>query len=1141
MKKKIFQTHTQGPICVEEIPEDHTIYVDFPLDWDGVDLGLCKKTCYDFKLWIEVVEGNYATDYDWPNVVDIPICVGDFYDCGILDVDVETSFGGEPVFPLGIVEQGEDLHVTTWVHLQGTVPAYDVPVKFSAFKKEWTEAYFTDFEGSFPWSTGHFGDYASLWHQTDFDSWSGSKSMAYFDKDTKHYKNDAYVDYAIAPPVFDVSDYLELELRYYVKYITEGAGDYWAVMLSDEATNYVLGNIGGVGFPTNGYQPTWIGPNQPQGKYVDFDLMAAYDYWFNIRGMFRNGDGSQAYELGFGYAMWGTDGDTYTNAQAEADEIYWSGMMFDDVGVYGLEIGEEVYSDVIIVPEMIPCETYEVQFEWEDLPYSNYLLRVECEPEGGCGNWPEKVPWEAQILVVGNKERMHPKEVESIDLTGWGEGEWVISSSDYDNYIATQNGVRYGANMDQVLVLCPDHGGECSSEEGEACCIDISHLDYKWTPAIPAIPPIYTPHSFLDEDFSGGVIPAGWAEEEAGEFFSYGGNLAGGTAPEADVNSVQMAGLDTTGKAHMETFTIDTTIANESLTIEWKDRLQINAGSVEARVWVHDGTSWNLLLAQSATAAATTHTYDISAYNNANLMVRFALVNYNVGDNFYWVIDDVKIYGVEGTAYVPMVPAVPPVEPVWMDFDLWWDLEGYPWDYCDIEMAFTCPADLITDWYFIDSLDLYAYSSYEIEPDDGWVKYSTLAGGPLDIGNLCDIFGSDQFVLRFRFVSDSGFNFRGVKLDNIEITNLLQTGFPPELEDFLDTGDDLSNWCTYNMHTGQYWFHKSDRTGAPEDEGTYCNFYDVNMDGEYSGESYVDDLNDALIWTTEIADCYQAFLALEVSYNLEEDWDYGYIEIDDGSDTWWILDVFTGNSAGWITKQYDISFLAGSPIQIRFRLDSDGSVHVADGHYCIRNAHITGKQDHTAPMSSITMTGTMKDSGWYNTAVKVKITATDNVAMGEIHYILDGSENVVAGTSAEFTVSGNGQHTLEFWAVDAMGNEEAHHIVPPFRIDSGSAPTVAITAPEPGLYLFGNKILSASKVIIIGAFTIEATASDAESGIYKVQFFLDGDVIAEDTELPFSAYCAVKHMGEGTIKVVAEDFAQNTAEDTLDITYYKFL
>ena len=122
-----------------------------------------------------------------------------------------------------------------------------------------------------------------------------------------------------------------------------------------------------------------------------------------------------------------------------------------------------------------------------------------------------------------------------------------------------------------------------------------------------------------------------------------------------------------------------------------------------------------------------------------------------------------------------------------------------------------------------------------------------------------------------------------------------------------------------------------------------------------------------------------------------------------------------------------------------------------------------------------------------------------------------------------------------------MVNEDAHHTLPTFRIDSGNPPTVAITAPEPGLYLFGNKLLSSSKVFIIGAFSIEATASDAESGVYRVQFYLDGDLLSESTEVPYSAYCAVKHMGAGTIKVVAEDFSGNTAEDTLDITYYKFL
>ena len=108
------------------------------------------------------------------------------------------------------------------------------------------------------------------------------------------------------------------------------------------------------------------------------------------------------------------------------------------------------------------------------------------------------------------------------------------------------------------------------------------------------------------------------------------------------------------------------------------------------------------------------------------------------------------------------------------------------------------------------------------------------------------------------------------------------------------------------------------------------------------------------------------------------------------------------------------------------------------------------------------------------------------------------------------------------------------------EIDTGP-PEVKLIAPEPGLYLFGNKLLPTSKIILIGAFTVEATASDSESGVYRLQFYLDDELFAEDTETPFSVRCAVKHMGAGVIKVIAEDFVLNTAADTLDITYYNFL
>jgi plastocyanin len=183
----------------------------------------------------------------------------------------------------------------------------------------------------------------------------------------------------------------------------------------------------------------------------------------------------------------------------------------------------------------------------------------------------------------------------------------------------------------------------------------------------------------------------------------------------------------------------------------------------------------------------------------------------------------------------------------------------------------------------------------------------------------------------------------------------------------------------------------------------------------------------------------------------------------------------------------------------------------------------------------------MKESGWYSTAVNIKITAEDSQSgVKEIHYVLDGTEFVVPGDTAEFTVTGSGEHTLSYWAVDTMGNAGAPQTVMPFKIDSGAKPTVDITAPEPGIYIFGKKLLSSTNTFIIGAFTVEADAEDEDSGIYKVAFYLDDELLGEDTEAPFSQYVSVRHMGAGTIKVVAEDFAQNIAEDELDLKYYKF-
>jgi hypothetical protein len=1029
-ENKIFQTHTQGPVVLDPgyEPEECYFYVDFPLDWNAINLQECgqKTTWYDFRLWIEVLDEQHYTPYsldnDPPDWVDIAVEVGDFYDCHVIDAWIETSFGQDIVIPPfslpgteGEMSAGEDMHLTATVHLRGTTPAEDVPVKATAFKKSWETIYETDFEsGTGGWSFWTWSDYPSMWHHTDLDAWSGTKSIGCFDKDTQHYKNNNDGDVAEYGQTYMVDEWMELEVDFYAKWIFADSDDNWRPMVMDPATNYAFGVLAGpIGdsMPRTGYYNEWYGPNQPQCIYRNLDLIYWYDYWYNVRGFYRNPDGSQSFEIGFAFCVWETGPDGYVHPQASLDEVYWSGLMIDDVTVRGMKAEDVVWTDTIIIPEMEVCELYDVQFEWEDVPYSYYLIRVECDPDGGCDNW-ESDPWERQILVTGDKEIMHPKEVEQIDLTGFGEGEWGISTSDTDYYLATNTDLLYDGDSNQVAKLCPNHEGDCSGEVGDPCCLDLTYAIANGLPVLM--------DATLWWDVEGGAEAWGpdWMFDYA--FLEY----AIGCPADKE-------------------------------------------------------TDWNELIC--------------------------------FGD-WFW-----------GTVAHPCLPESSYYYTGWPGFgeeetDGWVTLSG-------IEQG------IYSGQFFGDAPpDLSSYSNAICDPGTGMVDLLALLPP-----------GETHLQLRWRLETDAYGNFRGVKIDDMTITNLFGVGFPiPQPVDFFDDMDNMSNWCVSNLNVGSYWFHLGEF--FPADTGTYCNFFDENLDGiKDPTESTQPNMNDALIWTTEIEDAYEAYLHFETDYQFE-DGDIGFVEIDDGTGKWWILEKFEGSSGGWISNNHpDISFLAGKVIQVRFRLVTDGDAPVDCDHWCIRDVHITGKQDHSAPTSSITMTGTMKDSGWYNTAVNVKITATDNVEVAEIHYILDGQETVVSGDTAEFTVTGNGPHNIEFWAVDLLGNAEAHNTVPTFRIDMGSPPSVSITAPEPGLYLFGNKILSASKVIIIGAFTIEATASDADSGVYKVQFFLDGDIIGEDTEVPYSAYCAVKHMGDGTIRVVAEDFAQNTAEDTLDVTYYKFL
>jgi len=131
--------------------------------------------------------------------------------------------------------------------------------------------------------------------------------------------------------------------------------------------------------------------------------------------------------------------------------------------------------------------------------------------------------------------------------------------------------------------------------------------------------------------------------------------------------------------------------------------------------------------------------------------------------------------------------------------------------------------------------------------------------------------------------------------------------------------------------------------------------------------------------------------------------------------------------------------------------------------------------DSFAPLTQASLSGTAGTNGWYRTSVQVTLTANDNLSgvQSTFYQVDGGATQTYAGP---FVVSAPGQHTINYWSVDNLGNTEATHsqVV---KIDT-AGPVVTASA-NPATAAKGPK---AVLVIISGSVT------DALSGVGSVSF-----------------------------------------------------
>ncbi|MCD6171331.1 MAG: choice-of-anchor J domain-containing protein, partial [Thermoplasmata archaeon] len=151
--------------------------------------------------------------------------------------------------------------------------------------------------------------------------------------------------------------------------------------------------------------------------------------------------------------------------------------------------------------------------------------------------------------------------------------------------------------------------------------------------------------SFLSENFATGVPPAGWSQEESGEWTQSSTSDAGGTSPEADLYWWNIWG----DYAYLESVAVNTSSAS-SLYLQFKSYIDDYSGGYNCTVYVrknatdtwHDVTPWTNPI--SGDVGPDTYTIDITPYIGTATQVMFEFNGnaYNIND---WFLDDVMIYG----------------------------------------------------------------------------------------------------------------------------------------------------------------------------------------------------------------------------------------------------------------------------------------------------------------------------------------------------------------------------------------------------------------------------------------------------------------------------------------------------------------